>query len=154
MDEARTYRGDAAHLVPPPGGKVRFCGLTPPSAAHVLSDMIRARPETYIVYLPTPIEAEDFARDLEFFWPEGANNGAILLFPGYEVKPFAGESPATDMVFARLWAQYALMNGRKPLVVATSAPGLLQRALPKKALSRAVEYIESGEEVDRDRLYI
>ncbi|MBU2552200.1 MAG: transcription-repair coupling factor [Proteobacteria bacterium] len=152
VEEARTFRGDAARLVPPPGGQVSFCGLTPSSSAFVIAEILEHRPEVFLVYLPTPLEAEDFVRDLEFFWPQGASEGAILLCPGYEVKPFGGESPATDLVFARLWALYALLSGRRPLVVATSAPGALQLSMPGRALSETAELIESGQEADRDAL--
>ncbi len=152
MNEARTYREPAADLFSPPGGKVRFCGLNSSSAAFVLAESIRRRPATYLVYAPAPLEAEDFARDLEFFWPEGAASGAVLLLPGYEIKPFSGESPANDLVFARLTALYALLSRRKPLVVVASAPGALQLALPPKALSEAVQLLQVNEEVERDDL--
>ncbi|MEW5723313.1 MAG: transcription-repair coupling factor [Thermodesulfobacteriota bacterium] len=152
MLEARRYAGDAAALLPPPGGEVHFCGLSPASSAFILAEMVRRRPETYLVVLPTPLEAQDFGQDLEFFWPEGAAAKAVLLCPGYEVRPFAGESPAGDLVFARLFALAALVSGRKPLVVATSAPAAMQLSLPKAVLSAATEYIEAGEETDREAL--
>ena len=150
MEEAVRFSGDAANLVPPSGGRASFCGLNLPASAFVLSEIIRRRPGTYLVYLPTPIEAEDFVRDLEYFWPEGDAAGAILLLPGYEVKPFAGESPASDLVFTRLWALWNLLLDRRPLVVAASAPGALQLSMPKRALSETAELLEAGEEVDRD----
>ena len=122
----------------------------PSSAAFVLSESLRRDPKSYLVLMPTPLEAEDFARDLEFFWPEGAAIGAVLLCPGYETKPFSGESPAVELVFSRLWALNALMSGRRPLVVVASASGAMQLSMPKWALSRATEYLEAGEDVDRD----
>lgn len=152
LKEARIFDGSLESLIPPSGGKVCFSGLNQSSAAFTLAEIIRRRPQTFLVYLPTPIEAEDFVRDMEFFWPEGAAQGSILLFPGYEIKPFAGESPSQDLVFARLWALSALLDQRSPLVIAASAPGALQRTLPKKALSDSIEYMEAGEEVDRDSL--
>ncbi|MEE9516119.1 MAG: hypothetical protein V3V52_03395, partial [Candidatus Adiutricales bacterium] len=87
---------------------MEFSGLTPPAATLVLADLIRNQPVSFLAYLPTPVEAEDFARDLEFFWPEGARNGAILLLPSYEVRPFSEQSPATELIFDRIKALYAL----------------------------------------------
>jgi len=131
---------------------VCFYGLNRSAAAFLLTRIISGRPETYLVYMPTPLEAEDFVRDLGFFWPEGAKSGAILLLPGYEVSIFKGESPAADLVFARLTALYALLSGRRPLVVVTSAPGALQLSLPRQALSEAAQLLEANEEVDRESL--
>ncbi|MFH1136796.1 MAG: transcription-repair coupling factor [Pseudomonadota bacterium] len=152
MDETIRYSGDAAVLIPPSRGRTCFCGLNSSAAAFVVAEMLRRRPEAFLIYLPTPLEAEDFVRDLEFFWPEGASSGAVMPCPAYEIKPFAGESPSPDLVFARLAALSALMNGRKPLAVVVSAPGAMQLSLPKKALSDHTEYLESGQEVDRDAL--
>ncbi len=131
---------------------MEFSGLTPPAASLVLADLIRNQPVSFLVYLPTPIEAEDFARDLEFFWPEGARNGAILLLPSYEVRPFSERSPATELIFDRIKALYALMTTPSPLIVVCSAQSALQLSLPNSVLSEAVDFIEAGQEVDRDKL--
>ena len=152
MEEARRFDGDTAELFSLSGGNVSFCGLTQPASAFLLAETLRRNPKTFLVYAPTPIEAEDFVHNLEFFWPEGADAEAILLLPGYEIKPFGGESPAQDLVFSRLLALSALLSGRRPLVVVASAPGALQRSLPPKALSDASELLEVGEEVDREAL--
>ena len=152
MNDIKKYNGDAAVLVPPTGTRTFFSGLNPTAAAYVLAEMIRRRPAAFLVYMPTPVEAEDFARDLEFFWPEGASSGAVMLCPAYEIKPFAGESPSQDLVFSRMTVFSALLSGRTPLVIIVSAPGAMQLSLPKKALSEHTEYVESGEEVDRDAL--
>jgi transcription-repair coupling factor (superfamily II helicase) len=150
--EPTTFSGEPLALLPRTGEHVRVSGLTNASAAYVLAQIIRRQGGRFLVYLPTPVEAEDFVRDLEFFWPEGAGRGDILLYPGYEIKPFFGESPAIDLVFSRLNALYALLSGKRPLVVAASAPGALQRSLPREALSQSLEFIQSGEEVDREGL--
>jgi transcription-repair coupling factor (superfamily II helicase) len=143
---------EASRLVPQGSGPVKWYGLTQPACAYLVAELQRVKPRPYLVYLPTPVEAEDFVRNLEFFWPEGAKAGAILLLPGYEIKPFSGESPSPELVSARLWALYNLLSDRTPLVVVTSAPGALQLSLPKNALSRFVEIVEAGEEVDRESL--
>ena len=152
MEEARRFTGDLAALMPQPGGQVSFCGLNLTAAAFIISRMLARESRSFLVCLPTPVEAEDFVRDMEFFWPEGAVTQSILLLPGYEIRPFGGESPSADLVFSRLAALYALASGRRPLVVAASAPGAIQLALPKNVLSGAVEYLEAGEEADRDGL--
>ena len=154
MERDIIFQGDAAALVPPSGGRVHYYGLNLASAAFTIAEIMRRRPAAFLVTLPTPVEAEDFIRDLEFFWPEGASAGAVLLLPGYEIKPFSGESPSGDLVFSRLHALSSLASGRRPLVVATSAAGALQRSLPRHVLSRATEYIEAEEEVDRDKLML
>ncbi|MEW6267051.1 MAG: transcription-repair coupling factor [Thermodesulfobacteriota bacterium] len=152
MEEANRFLGDFTAIAPEPGGRVHWSGLNPSASAFVLAELLRSRPASCLAILPTPLEAEDFLRDVEFFWPEGSAQGRCLLLPGYEAKPFAGESPAQDLVFARLWALSALLEGRGPLVVAASAASALQLALPKRALSEATELIEAGQEVDREGL--
>ncbi|MBW2092226.1 MAG: transcription-repair coupling factor, partial [Deltaproteobacteria bacterium] len=102
----------------------------------------------------TPLEAEDFVRDLEFFWPEGAADSAILLLPSYDIKPFSGESPASERVFERLWSLYALQTRRCPLVVVTSAPAALQLSLPASVLSNAVDFLQRGQEADREKFLL
>ena len=54
-------------LTPPSGGRVLFCGLNPSSAAFVLSESLRRDPKSYLVLMPTPLEAEDFARGSRVF---------------------------------------------------------------------------------------
>ena len=158
MNKKRMVRGvewfnsEALELVPQGPGSMKWYGLNQPACAYLLAELQRVKPRSYLVYLPTPVEAEDFVRNLEFFWPEGARAGAILLLPGYEIRPFAGESPSPELVSARIWALYNLASGRNPLVVVTSAPGALQLSLPKSALSHLVEIMEAGEETDRESL--
>ena len=143
---------EASEIIPKGSGRTQWYGLNQPACAYLVAELQRVQPRAYLVYMPTPVEAEDFVRNMEFFWPEGAKAGAILLLPGYEVKPFSGESPSQELVSARLWGLYNLLSGRCPLVVVTSAPGALQLTLPKSALSRFVEIMEAGEEVDRENL--
>ncbi|MBW2621338.1 MAG: transcription-repair coupling factor [Deltaproteobacteria bacterium] len=138
--------------MPRSGERLEFSGLTPAAASLVLAELLKKQPVSLLVYLPTPIEAEDFVRDLEFFWPEGAEAGAILPLPSYEVRPFAERSPATELVFDRIKALYALMTAPSPLVVVCSARSALQLSLPPSVLSETVDFIETGQEVDRDKL--
>ena len=152
MREIKTFRGDTAELVPSSGETICLGGLGLSSTAFLLAESLRLRPEVYLVHVPTPVEAEDFARDLEFFWPEGAGSGLIRLLPAYEVKPFSGESPSPDMVFARLWALYGLLSGERPLVVVTSAPAAIQLSLPRRTLSDSTDFLEVNQEVDREEL--
>ncbi|MBW2086611.1 MAG: hypothetical protein JRI54_11385, partial [Deltaproteobacteria bacterium] len=143
---------DAAELIPASGQQVEFTGLSSSATAFILAEMLNRQAGTYLVFLPTPLEAEDFVRDMEFFWPEGAADEAILLLPSNDVKPFTGQSPAPELVFERLWALYALITGRRPLVVVTSASAALQFSLPGSVLSNSVDFLETNQEVDRENL--
>ncbi|MBW2322211.1 MAG: transcription-repair coupling factor [Deltaproteobacteria bacterium] len=145
---------DPVEMIPSPGQKINFFGLNLSAAAFVLAKILKRQAASYLVYLPTPIEAEDFIRDLEFFWPEGAANEAVLLLPSYDVKPFSGQSPAPELVFDRLRALYALITGQNPLVVVTSAPAALQLSLPGAVLSKNVDFLQAGQEIDRDEFLV
>jgi len=147
-----SLRNDIAAPWPKPGRKIELTGLNLPAAAFVLSEALKTRGDSALVVVPTAIEAEDFARDLAYFWPEGAAREALRLLPTYDVKPFSGQAPAPELVFERLWALYGLLTAEPPVVVVTSAPAALQRSLPARVLSESVDLIVVGQEIDRDGL--
>ena len=135
---------------PAPGQKIELTGLNLPAAAFVLSQALKTRGGSCLVVVPTAVEAEDFARDLAYFWPEGAAEDAVRLLPAYDMKPFSGQAPSPELVFERLWALYGLLAARPPLAVIASAPAALQRSLPGRVLSRSVDLIAAGQELDRE----
>ncbi|MEW6669706.1 MAG: transcription-repair coupling factor [Thermodesulfobacteriota bacterium] len=109
-----------------------------------------------LILLPTAREAARFYRELEFFLPVQAAGGdpderRLFDFPVYDLSPLSGLSPHKEVVGRRIQALYALMSREAPIVI-TSVEPFQTRVLPKEALSRAVEYVEAGEETTREDL--
>jgi transcription-repair coupling factor (superfamily II helicase) len=109
-----------------------------------------------LLVLPDAKAASRFYRELEFFLPEafvhrGAGGKRLFSFPIYDISPLTGLSPHRDVITRRLEALYALTSEPNPLVV-TSIEAVTMRILPKDALINALEFMELGEELDRETL--
>ncbi len=118
--------------------------------AQFLADLERPS----LVVLPEKREAERLFRELQFFMSNKAGqpgNGELRLyeFPPYDMSPLTGLSPHRELITKRLQALYALISYENPVII-TSLEALSFRILPKKALVSSLEYLEVGEEVERD----
>ncbi|MCP4683502.1 MAG: transcription-repair coupling factor [Desulfobacterales bacterium] len=101
-------------------------------------------------------EAEKLFKELRFFMPVSDNGPPIDMerlyeFPPYDISPLTGLSPHLEIVTKRLQALYALINHKNPVII-TSIEALCFRVLPKESLVKALDYLEAGEEIDRDSL--
>ncbi len=120
--------------------------------AQFLDDLERPS----LVILPERKEAERLFRELQFFMSDKGGqpgDGELRLyeFPPYDMSPLTGLSPHREVVTKRLQALYALISFKNPIII-TSLEVLFFRILPKNALVRSLEYLEVGEEVERDSL--
>ncbi|MDR0881175.1 MAG: transcription-repair coupling factor [Candidatus Adiutrix sp.] len=146
--EYQRYNGDLSSLQPTPGRTIVLGGLPPAALARLLVQLIRHRPQTILVTVPSPLMAEDLAGDLNFFWPEGRER--IHLFPALEAKPFLAQSTAPDTMAQRQWALAHLAAQDDPrLVVASAAATLRLAPEPGQALAGR-RLIQSGAELDVD----
>ncbi|MBN1105039.1 MAG: transcription-repair coupling factor [Deltaproteobacteria bacterium] len=123
---------------------------------YLLACMLMEIQRPVMVVTPTAKEAVRFHRELEFFLPEASSHGDPLTkrlydFPVYDISPLAGLSPHRDVITRRLQGLYALMSRPGPILV-TSAEALQIKVLPKEAMTRAVDFLEAGEDVDREEL--
>jgi len=110
----------------------------------------------FLVLLPNAKEAARFSRELSFFLPEsyGRNEPGergLYDFPAYDISPLSGLSPHRNVINRRLRTLYALTSEKNPIVV-TSLEAVLFRIMPKDALIKALEYLEPGEDIERDSL--
>ena len=136
--------------------ELRVTGLSGAGRAYFFSRLFPELERTCLVVLPTVKEARRFYKELEFFLPEFFASGEpearrLYDFPIYDISPLKGLSPHPDIVARRIQALYALTSGRGSVVV-TSTEALLLRLVPKAALLDALEPMEAGEEVDREKL--
>jgi transcription-repair coupling factor (superfamily II helicase) len=131
-------------------------GLSGSARAYLFSNLVLEVEKTCLFVLPTAKEAGRFHREMEFFLPELFARGEpearrLYDFPIYDISPLRGLSPHPHVVARRLRALYALTSVRGSVVV-TSTEACHLRLLPKDALVHALEPMEVGEEVDRERL--
>ncbi|MBN1627652.1 MAG: hypothetical protein JW944_14110, partial [Deltaproteobacteria bacterium] len=110
----------------------------------------------FLVLLPNARDAARFTRELSFFLPETYSMNepgerGLYDFPAYDISPLSGLSPHRNVINRRLRTLYALTSEKNP-IVATSPEAILFRIMPKDALIKALEYLEPGEDVDRDAL--
>ena len=135
---------------------VDIAGLTGSARAYFLASFLIEVESPCLVVLPKQKEAARFYRELQFFLPELQSEGEpgqrrLYDFPIYDISPLKGISPHKDVISRRLQALYVLTSHQKPIVV-TSVEAALLRILPKEAMLRAMEYLQVGEEMDRERL--
>ena len=72
-------------------------------------------------------------------------------YPPYDMTPLTGLSPHMEVISRRLEALYALMTEKRPVIV-TSVEAVSFKTLPKSSLAASLEYLEVGEDVERDDL--
>lgn len=135
---------------------LRVTGLSGSLRAFFFSSLVLDLEKTCLFVLSTAKEASRFYKEMRFFLPELFASGEpearrLFDFPVYDISPLKGLSPHPDIVARRLEALYALTSVRGSVVV-TSTEALSFRILPREAMLRALEPMEAGEEVDREKL--
>ncbi len=133
---------------------MRVTGLSGAARAYAFSCFLDELTSPCLVVLPDRKRAERFYREIRFFWGASngnGDNGGLYRFPPYDMSPLTGLSPHGQVISERINALYAMMTEPRPVVV-TSPEAICYRVMPKSALLRALEYLETGEEVDREDL--
>ncbi len=135
---------------------LRVTGVSGSARSYLLARLLVKTEKPALVILPTAKHAKGLYRELEFFLPGsvvGGREGQRRLydFPVYDISPLTGLSPHKEVVFRRIQSLYALRTEEKPIVI-TSVEAMMLRILPREVMTGAVEYLETGEEVDRDQL--
>ena len=137
----------------------RALRVTGPSGAarvYFLACLLMDIQRPCLVLLPQAKDANRFYRELEFFLPESyvrtePGERRLFDFPTYDISPLAGLSPHKDVITRRLQALYSLTSEKHPIVV-TSIETISLRILPKESMIKALEYMEIGEDVEREKL--
>jgi transcription-repair coupling factor (superfamily II helicase) len=133
---------------------VEVTGLPDSALPYYFSQLFADLHRPCLVVFPEARDAERCLRALSFFLPP-ENGGKeeeclrMCAFPAYDLSPLTGLSPHKEVVSQRLESLYALSNQDNPVVV-SSLEAVLQRIPPKDAFIKAVEYLEVGEETERD----
>jgi transcription-repair coupling factor (superfamily II helicase) len=114
-------------------------------AAHAA--MERQKPLALIA--PTIAAGERLAADLEFFIPD--EDAQIAIFPPYNILPFKQVAYHNETAAKRIRLLYRLAtNAAERLILVIPAEALLQRLIPRAALTDYAELVLAGEDLDRD----
>jgi transcription-repair coupling factor (superfamily II helicase) len=135
---------------------VEVSGLPGSAIPYYFAQFLTDLQRPCVVLFPEAKDAEKCLRALAFFLASGTQkrNGPdtrIRSFPAYDLSPLTGLSPHREVVSQRIEALYALSNEENAIVV-TSLEAALHGILPKDAFIKAIEYLEVGEEADRDAI--
>ncbi|MBW2282970.1 MAG: transcription-repair coupling factor [Deltaproteobacteria bacterium] len=129
-------------------GPIALTGLSGAVRSYFLSRLITTMSRPCLILLPDWKAAARLTRELRFFMP--GESARIFEFPPYDMSPLSGLSPHGNVVARRLQALDAMLS-LPDAVLMTSMEALSFRVLPKKSFVKGIEYVEAGEEMDRDR---
>jgi len=136
--------------------EIHISDLSGSARSYFISQLLIELEKPCLIILPTVKYAEKLYRELEFFLPELLTISRPELrrlydFPAYDISPLSGLSPHRNIVTRRLQALHVLTSEENPIVI-TSIEAIISKVLPKAEMSLALEYLETGEEVDREKL--
>ena len=135
-------------------GSMAVLGLSGSAETYFFARVLAGLDRPCIVVLPDRKGAERLYKGLQFFLSgpeadEASSSLRLQQFFVYDMSPLTGLSPHRELVTRRIRALYALTSDRSPIVV-TSIEALCFRIIPKESLLTALEYLEPGEEVNRE----
>ncbi len=138
----------------------RVAGLQGSAPAYFLfQSWVRTRRPMLIVCADQK-EAQTLYQDLSFFAQRDPDETAfflpdpILFFPAYEKPDFREYSPQSDTAAQRLACLYSLLTRPGPVLLITSIQALDSAVIPRKHLSKEVDYLARREETSREDLLL
>ena len=150
------YISDFINYIKQGEKRLSVTGLSGSATTFFLSQLLLKLEKPCLIILPKAADAKKIYRELRFFlpgeWAESEPGRRRLFnFPVYDISPLAGLSPHRRVIKRRLEALYALTSEQAPVVI-TSIHTILSKIIPKKALIGSIDYLITGEEIDRDEL--
>ena len=129
------------------GERSALSGLLGSSKAFFIASLFKKTNKTILIITPSEDEAEGLVKDINFF----LGNNAAFFYPSWEILPFETQSPHPDIIAARINILYKLTQASHQMLVTTPS-AILQKVLPKNALTLSVHRFEVGKEVNRDEV--
>jgi len=118
-------------------GGLQIAGAPEGFDALVVADLMKARGGTTLFVARDYARADTFEQALRFF----SQDLQVIRFPAWDCLPYDRVSPSPGLAAQRMAALWALCRRdaaeKKPLLVLTTTPALVQRVPPRKALSGA-----------------
>jgi transcription-repair coupling factor (superfamily II helicase) len=135
------------HLLESQCKLINASGLRGSSAAYIGARVADQVARTILFVVPSERLAELAAVDLKLF-----TDIPVIHYPAFDIPPYTPLSPDQVTVAERLSVLYQLLILEKPVILVASCESLLRRVMPKNSLSRSVELVINGEEIDRQSL--
>lgn len=124
---------------------IRIQGISGTALSYLYSELLKDLNKTNLIILPNKKEANKVLKEFLFF----VENKNIYEFAPYDISPFSGLSPHKEIISKRMGSLYALLNEKAPIIV-TSIDAIFLKTIPKKDFVEFIDYVEEGEELDRD----
>ena len=128
-------------------GILEVTGLLGSSSAWLLARLLRSIDRPVLWITPNQKDAEKVATDLSFF-----SDLPVLLYPCRDSLPFVPLVPSSETTCQKISAIYRLATEQGPCVAVAPVQALTELTLPPEVLLGQVEYLQTGEEVDREGL--
>src|SRR5271165_1896492 len=128
-------------------GALTLAGTPEGFDALVMGDIARARGGLSVFVARDGSRAAAFADALQFFAPEVE----VIAFPSWDCLPYDRVGPSAGIAAARMAALTRLARGvdpKKPTLLLTAAPALMQRVPPRAAVGAAGYSATVGHSVD------
>jgi len=130
-----------------PEGILTITGLLGTSSAWLIARLLRSIDRPILWITPHQRDAEQVVADLSFF-----SDFPVLLYPCRDSLPFVPLLPSTETTCQKIAVLYRLATEGGPGVAVAPVQALTELTLPPKTLLSHVEYLQMGEEVDREGL--
>lgn len=150
MNPSGASIADLIGMIREKSGAVDSSGLPDSAVAYCTTEVYRRELRSLFVVTPTLKEAETLISDMRFFL--GRSGESILFFPPYNIIPFKPVDYNPETTANRIKTLYRLITEDGPGICVTTIEGLLQKIIPRTALSPFPEIVMTGEEINRDRL--
>jgi transcription-repair coupling factor (superfamily II helicase) len=141
---------DLIEMIRQARGRINCTGLSGAEQGYLLYRLYAKLGRSLFVVCRGAKEAEALSADIRFF----SGNAGIpaVVFPSYDILPFQRVAYHPQTSCQRIEGLYRMLTETQPLIVITTVSALLQRVIPKYALSKHAEYVVAGEELDRETL--
>jgi transcription-repair coupling factor (superfamily II helicase) len=135
--------------LPDRGSAVQVGGIHGAAGAHLVYRLYQAHRLPVVVVAPSAKAADQFYEDLQFFFH--GQDSPVIQYPAYHIVPFKFLSYHNETAAGRIALLFNLVESSAPMVV-TTVEALLQKVIPKTALSQFSELLMVGEEIEPERL--
>ncbi|WP_417909261.1 transcription-repair coupling factor [Candidatus Electronema sp. PJ] len=122
-------------------------GLNSGDAALRIARQQAIQQQTLCCLVPADELLEPLARDISLF-----TSVPVLLYPAFEIPPYARLNPDPRTTAARLAALHFLHERNQSGIILASAEAVLRRVLPGQLLNEHCELVMAGEETDKESL--
>ena len=132
------------------GQTIALCGLSDSAAAYAASLMFNQHRRPMVIVVADTRAADQLLDELSLFVEDSRHR--VIYFPPYNLMVFKHVAYHNETAAHRIGTLYQILESQQPPLVVTTVDALLQKLIPKSALSQFGELLIAGQEADRDAL--